>query len=341
MPVKRLAGHWLSRRGSREARRVSLGARWRTFDASAGQADGGSADLRRRRRRRALARGAGVVAVLVLIAGGLAFAGANRVRQAEPAEPELKVTNGALLGLPAASDATLVLLSGSLPTDVPLERLLPSDEFSLIVGFSPDGTGLRYYERERGRIGEIDLESGRRRTLWTCPDDPIICNGWAVPSPDGHHVAHTAGLRQSASRGHRPQNRRPDRPAWHVCGATGVVSRQFPAGTGHAGGPQCHRGGPRVCPPVCLCHSHSRIGCPCRRAWSPDGTRLAYAEPRRVRRTARHDQFPVGRRGRCDGPHTSDPRPWLVRLQEPVAAPGVVEPGRAARSPPPPSPAAA
>ena len=251
------------------------------LDASAGQAVGGLADLHRRRRHRALARLGGVVTVLVLIAGGLALAGGNRVRQAEPTEPQLRVTNGALLGLPAATGATLTLLAGSLTTDVPLERLLPpsdEDEFTLLVGFNPDGTGLRYYEGEDGRLREIDLETGRRRTVWTCPDDPILCNGWAVPSPDGQHVARL-GVRQSASRGHRPQTgdqmvRRgmySGPPVWspdssRLALATPAGLNVIEVGRGlssHLLAPFEYR--VSVSP-----------------SWSPDGTQLAYAEPRPV-----------------------------------------------------------
>ena len=249
------------------------------LDASAGQAVGGLADLHRRRRRRALVRGAGVVTVLVLIAGGLAFVGGNRVRQAEPTEPQLRVTNGALLGLPAATGATLVLLTGSLPTDVPLERLLPPDEFSMIVGFSPEGTGLRYSEPERGRVGEIDLESGRRRTLWTCPDDPIICNGWAVPSPDGHHIAHTLGygnprlevtdLRTGEKMVRRGMYSGP--PVWSPDSSR--LALATPAGLNVI---EVGRGlSSRLLVPFEYRVSVSP-------SWSPDGTQLAYAEPRPV-----------------------------------------------------------
>lgn len=261
------------------------------LDASAGQAVGGLADLHRRRRRRALARGAGVVTVLVLIAGGLAFAGGNRVRQAEPVEPEVRVTNGALVGLPAATGATLALLSGSLPTDVPLERLLPpsdGDEFTLLLGFSPDGTGLRYYEGEGGRLREIDLESGRRRTVWTCPDEPILCNGWAVPSPDGHYVARLTGfgnprlevtdLRtgdQTVRRGmySGPPMWSPDSSRLALATPAGLIVVEV----GHG------------LPSRLLVPFEYRVTVS--PSWSPDGTQLAYAEPRPVEGRPRMTSF--------------------------------------------------
>ena len=252
------------------------------LDASAGQAVGGLADLHRRRRRRAIARVAGVVTVLVLIAGGLAVAGGNRVRQAEPAGPELRVTNGALLGLPAADDSTVVVLSGSLPTDVPLERLLPSsdaDEFTLLLGFSPDGTGLRYYEGEGGRLREIDLGSGRRRTVWTCPDERILCNGWAVPSPDGHHVARLAGF--GNPRLEVTDLRTGDQTVWRGMAAGPPVwspdSSRLALATGE--GINIVEVGRelsfRLLVPFAFA---SRVAVS--PTWSPDGTRLAYAEPR-------------------------------------------------------------
>lgn len=255
------------------------------LDASATQAVGGLADLRRRRRRGALARGAGVVTVLVLIAGGLAFAGANRVRQAEPAEPELRVTNGALLGLPAATGATLDLLSGSLSTDVALESLLPpsdADQFTLLLGFSPDGTGLRYYEGDGGLLREIDLDSGRRRTVWTCPDEPILCNGWAVPSPDGHRVARLTGFGspglevidlRTGDQFFRPGGWdgppvwSPDSSRLAIARGAGVnVVEVSPGLPSRLFVPFRFGFGRPTSPP----------------SWSPDGTHLAYAEPRLV-----------------------------------------------------------
>jgi hypothetical protein len=250
------------------------------LDASATQAVGGLADLHRRRRRSALARGAGVVSVLALIAGGLAFAGANRVRQAEPAEPEPGVTNGALLGLPAATGATLDLLSGSLNTEVPLERLLPpsdADQFTLLLGFSPDGTGLLYYEGEGGLLREVDLASGRRRTVWTCPDEPILCNGWAVPSPDGHHVAHVTGFGNprlevtDLSTGDRIVRRGmySGPPVWSPDSSRLAMATPEGLEVIEVG---------RELSPRLLAPFAYRV--PVSPSWSPDGTHLAFAQPR-------------------------------------------------------------
>jgi hypothetical protein len=261
------------------------------LDASAMQAVGGLADLRRRRRRRALARGAGVVSVLVLIAGGLAVAGANRVRQAEPAERELGVTNGALLGLPAATGATLDLLSGSLDTDIPLERLLPpsdADQFTSLLGFSPDGTGLRYYQGEGGLLREVDLDSGRRRTVWTCPDEPILCNGWAVPSPDGHHVAHVTGF--GNPRLEVTDLRTGDRlvlrggysgpPVWSPDSSRLVMATPEGLTVIEVGRGLSSR---------LLAPFGYRV--PVSPSWSPDGTHLAYAEPRAAEGRPRMTSF--------------------------------------------------
>ena len=250
------------------------------LDASAAQAVGGLADLRRRRRRRALMRGAGVVTVLVLIAGGLAFASADRTRQPQPAEPELKVSNGALLGIPADPDSAVAVLTGSLPTDLSLEHLLPSDQLSTIVGFSPDGAALRYYEPERGRLVDLDLESGRRRTVWTCAD-PSICNGWAGLSPDGHRVAQLLGygnprlevtdLRtgdQVVRRGGwaGPPVWSPDSSRLALATAEGINVIEVGRGLSFR----------RLVP---FAFGYRVLVWP---TWSPDGTRLAYAEPRKA-----------------------------------------------------------
>lgn len=179
---------------------LARGAVSELLDVSAAQAFGGLVDLQRRRRHRAVVRGASAVAVLVLIAAGLGLANASKGREVQPAESQLDVVNGALLGFPAADDAWVTVLDGTLPADSVLGRLLPL--LGANVEFSPDSTELRYYEVDgsepsgaSGRMVTVDLDSGRRQTVWQCADDETLrCGGRAALSPDGRRVALLTGF---------------------------------------------------------------------------------------------------------------------------------------------------
>lgn len=247
-------------------------------DVGSATAGRGLDDLHRRRRRADRTRAATVAAAVLLVVAGVTIARSGGPAPVDPADSAPTSGAGALIGVPADVDAAPTVLSGSLPPDSPLERVLSHRDWprgAHLVRLGADGSELSFFTPKPYGVVTVDLDTGDRTTAWRCEGGPGPCSGMAVLSPDGRLVAHLHGFgnpvldvidrvtgKRIASRPGGwagPPSWAPDSTSLALPTSGGVVLVE-------PGSPN------RVLTEQPL-EMFTTV------SWSPDGSRLAYAEP--------------------------------------------------------------
>jgi hypothetical protein len=231
-------------------------------------------DLRRTRTRRSVERAAGVVAaLLLLVGGGMAVVRVDH-RADAPAHPvpNEQIRNGAIVG---STRQGVVVLSGHVAHLPPHTPAFP------MVQFAQNGSELVYPLRSDRGLVAMDVTTGAVRRLAPCR---ISRCSFDQVSPDGTRVAETKAI--GGQNGVEVRNLDSGRttflpthgpvagwPRWSPDGRFLVFSDSdglylMPVDGGH----------------VRLLHrypSGASYGLPA--SWSPDGSTIAFLEPRPVR----------------------------------------------------------